>query len=143
MKRYFLVFLFAPLIFISSCSFSPSGNAFYFYLHGTWVTDDDDLQNRPYGTGSIEIGFNTIRIEGFHRQQLGSPIFPPPPPPIPFENFARGYDMPGYSENNMLVIQDVGHIRQIQYFTLDVSRPMRLRLIFSSGAEVILGRQQN
>ena len=145
MKRAFFFLLFVPLIFLFfSCNFSMQ-NGLAFNLRGTWETYDGDLATRHYGWGALEIGFSTVRVEGFHRRNpilsIFPPLDPPPSPPIPFEGFTRNLDMPAYSEYNMMILDDIGRIRQIQYFTSGGSWPTHLRLIFSSDVEVVLERR--
>ena len=134
MKKIVAAFVFALFAFlVTSCDgewTSVQRETFDPRLRGTWISDNHEILLHTEGT--LIIGFDTIRIEGFNPIII---LYPPdiPDPLLLFHGFARGVQMTGFSEDNKLFINRPGVIGGIPYALDTTARPNLLYLDFGYG----------
>jgi len=94
-KLILIIFLTIASIFLTACDFEyESGDRFSYELQGTWFTND--YYNSKY-FGSLEIGTNYIKINGYSENQT---LFWEDDNLRPFKDFLKEWPVHGYSTEN-------------------------------------------
>jgi len=99
------IFLAAFLMISCQWDYEPVYyDSFAYDLRGTWVSNDPSVYY-----GELEIDFNRITIVGYSESQT---TFGEDDIIRPFKGFTKGAALKGYSENEIIYIEDAGLLQE-------------------------------